>query len=309
MGHAFRRSGGRAWRLRQRSMALWPSWCERLNHPETPLELQTPLIQLASHADEAARLRQLAASRPESGLQFVENDRLPQAKPDWPQPGYGAMRSEHDGRVDPLPLLKALRRRLAIAGVDQLTNCVESLERLSSGRHGWQIHSQDGHSRKVDFVVICTALGSQGLLQPLGHDRPMDAVLGQVLDLAIDRTPSAWASWPAVLTCAGINLIRHSGNRLWLGATLEPGDTLDPSAVELMRSLEGLAPEWLQEAKLIGQWHGLRARPRDRPAPLLETLEPGLLLASGHYRNGVLLTPATAEWIEEQIDNSTITSP
>ena len=157
--------------------------------------------------------------------------------------------------------------------------------------------------------MICTALGSQGLLQPLGHDRPMDAVLGQVLDLAIDRIPDDWASWPAVLTCAGINLIRHSGNRLCLGATLEPGETVDPSAVELMRSLEGLAPVWLQDAELSGQWHGLRARPRGRPSPLLETLEPGLLLASGHYRNGVLLTPATAEWVGEQIDNATITSP
>ncbi|QNI74995.1 FAD-binding oxidoreductase [Synechococcus sp. NOUM97013] len=309
MGHAFRRSSGRAWRLRQRSMALWPGWIKRLNHPDTPLQLQTPLIQLVGSADEAARLRQLAASRPESGLQFVENDQLPRAKPDWPQPGYGSMRSEHDGRVDPLQLLKALRRALSRAGVDQLPIRIKHLERLSGERQGWQLHSQNGQAHKVESVVICTALGSQGLLQPLGHDRPMDAVLGQVLDLAIDRIPDDWASWPAVLTCAGINLIRHSGNRLWLGATLEPGETVDPSAIERMRSLEGLAPEWLQDAELIGQWHGLRARPRERPAPLLETLEPGLLLASGHYRNGVLLTPATAEWVEEQIDNATITSP
>jgi len=53
----------------------------------------------------------------------------------------------------------------------------------------------------------------------------------------------------------------------------------------------------------------LRARPQERPAPLLEELEPGLLLASGHYRNGVLLTPATAEWVGQNIDNEMITSP
>ena len=37
----------------QRSMALWPG-IERLNHPETPLQLQTPLIQLASRRSQAS---------------------------------------------------------------------------------------------------------------------------------------------------------------------------------------------------------------------------------------------------------------
>jgi glycine/D-amino acid oxidase-like deaminating enzyme len=64
-----------------------------------------------------------------------------------------------------------------------------------------------------------------------------------------------------------------------------------------MRSLNDRAPTWLKKAEPIEQWSGLRARPVDRPAPLLEKLEPGLILASGHYRNGVLLAPATAEWI------------
>jgi glycine/D-amino acid oxidase-like deaminating enzyme len=32
-------------------------------------------------------------------------------------------------------------------------------------------------------------------------------------------------------------------------------------------------------------------------------LEPGLILASGHYRNGVLLAPATAEWVSHQMPN------
>ena len=69
-----------------------------------------------------------------------------------------------------------------------------------------------------------------------------------------------------------------------------------------MRALNGHAPTWLEQAEEIGHWHGLRARPSGRPAPLLEKLEPGLILASGHYRNGVLLAPATAEWVSKEID-------
>ena len=72
-----------------------------------------------------------------------------------------------------------------------------------------------------------------------------------------------------------------------------------------MRRLDGLAPNWLQQAEVVDQWHGLRARPSGRPAPLIEVLEPGLILASGHYRNGILLTPGTADWVGQQMMTTT----
>jgi glycine/D-amino acid oxidase-like deaminating enzyme len=39
-----------------------------------------------------------------------------------------------------------------------------------------------------------------------------------------------------------------------------------------------------------------------RPAPWLEEVAPGLLVATGHYRNGVLLAPATAAWVGERVE-------
>ena len=309
MGHAFRRSSGRAWRLRQRSMTLWPSWVEQLNHPESPLHLETPLIQLASCAEEAQRMQQLASTKPDSGLQFMANDRLDEAEPVWPQTDHGAMLSEHDGRIDPLLLLRALRRSLVEHNIElQATEIVELQRRSSSDLSQWRLLTADGGIENIDVVVICSALGCTELLQSLGHQRPMDAVLGQVLELQLNEPPERWTAWPAVLTCGGINLIPHGTDRLWIGATLEPGTTADQAATKTMKRLNDLAPAWLNDARVIGQWHGLRARPRERPAPLLEELEAGLLLASGHYRNGVLLTPATAEWVGQHVVKETITS-
>ena len=137
----------------------------------------------------------------------------------------------------------------------------------------------------------------------------MEAVLGQVLDLKLPNPHPGWMGWPAVLTCGGINLIPHGDQQLWLGATVEPGTVADSSLVSAMTTLNNQAPSWLREAERIGQWQGLRARPQGRPAPLLETLEPGLILASGHYRNGVLLAPASAEWVGQQIDSPFLTGP
>ena len=90
---------------------------------------------------------------------------------------------------------------------------------------------------------------------------------------------------------------------------MEPGSEANPSLLPAMQTLNNLAPRWLHDTERVGQWHGLRARPQGRPAPLLEQLEPGLILASGHYRNGVLLAPASAEWVSQQIDGSILTAP
>jgi len=304
MGLVFRRSSGRAWRLRRRSMALWPAWTTELSSAAHPLHLQTSLVQLASTADEAERMQRLAKEREAFGLRFLSAEELQTDHPDWPGGTNGALESLHDGRIDPLALLRALRHRLGELGVRLLGNNVESIQRSDNEPSGrWQLNLANSDSVNADHVVVCSALASQGLLQGLGHNLPLAPVLGQVVELQLnEESPQGpCRPWPAVLVCQGINLVRHGRNRLWLGATLEPGVEADPAALDTMLDLQGHAPPWLKEATVLQRWQGLRARPVERPAPLLEVLEPGLIVASGHYRNGVLLTPATAEWVCDQV--------
>jgi len=85
---------------------------------------------------------------------------------------------------------------------------------------------------------------------------------------------------------------------------VEPGTVAADDPLALMRNLNDSAPDWLRHATVIEHWSGLRARPVERPAPVLEVLEPGLIVASGLYRNGVLLAPATAEWISTELQNA-----
>ena len=152
--------------------------------------------------------------------------------------------------------------------------------------------------------MLSTALSSDVLLEPLGQARPMTPVLGQALSLELTTGSRTWRNWPSVLVDQGFNLIPTTPGRLLLGATVEPGDRASEDPLTLMRNLNERAPEWLRSATVVGHWSGLRARPVDRPAPLLEELEPGLILASGHYRNGVLLTPGTAEWVAAAVEQA-----
>ena len=304
MGNVFRRSSGRAWRLRQRSMELWPEWVEKLNHPDTPLRLDSPLVQLASGPEEAERMQSLAEQRSDRGLEWLTTSLTESSQLPWPNPGYGGLRSLHDGRLDPVALQRALRRSLQETGASFIPTCVTKLHRPQMDRSPlWCIELATGLTLHCHFVVVCTALATAQLLDPLGHERGMEAVLGQCRVLRVNDHPATLDQWPAVLVCSGINLIRLGSNRLWMGATLEPGEKPCSEETALMRRLGGLAPSWLQEAEVIDRWHGLRARPSGRPAPLLEILEPGLILASGHYRNGILLAPGTADWVSHQIMN------
>ena len=276
-------------------MELWPQWIRTLQTHQPELKLHLGLLQIAEDEQAAERMEWLVAQRVDLGLTMVSSEALAQI---WPTATHGGCHSCYDGRIDPLLLQLALREALKQQNVMLNATAVIRLERNGSQ---WRIHRAEGESTTHDVVVLCTALTTDTLLEPLGHGLPMTPVLGQALSLQLETGPSHWDLWPSVLVKQGFNLIPTSPGRLLLGATVESGDQADEEPLNLMRSLNSQAPEWLRTATVIDQWSGLRARPVDRPAPLLEELEPGLLLASGHYRNGVLLTPATATWVADKL--------
>ena len=298
MGHVFRRRSGRGWRLRRRSMELWPQWIGALQAHQPELKLHLDLLQVAEDERAAERMESLAAERVDLGLQMITNADLAEI---WPTASHGGLLSRHDGRVDPLLLQLALREALAEESVELNATAVIRLERNDNL---WRVHRADGDSSVHNFVVLSTALNTDALLEPLGQARPMTPVLGQALSLQLTTGPTAWSNWPSVLVDQGFNLIPTAPKRLLLGATVEPGDRASRDPLTLMRHLNERAPDWLRSAAVVGHWSGLRARPVDRPAPLLEELEPGLILASGHYRNGVLLTPGTAEWVAASVQQA-----
>lgn len=63
-----------------------------------------------------------------------------------------------------------------------------------------------------------------------------------------------------------------------------------------------LCPE-LASSQILSRWSGKRPRPEGEPAPIIRPLAGynNVLLATGHYRNGILLAPATALAIKDYI--------
>jgi len=302
MAQVFHRSSGRAWRLRQRSLELWHQWRQQLASRGWPIPWKPGLLLLASHAAELERQQHLVAERRQLGfdLELCWPEQLQELAPAVPGAALGGLFSPADGLLDPGPAMDALLGD----GLEQgLRTCCQRAARLVRSSPGWQVHTEGGTVLEADAVVLCAGVALTALLQPLGHQLAMEPVLGQALELQLtDCEPwSGPSAWPGAVVWQGLNLVPRSEGRLWLGATLEPGDQADPTALAELRQLNGAAPAWLQRARELRRWQGHRPHPIGRPAPVLEQLEPGLLVATGHYRNGVLLAPATAEWVAQQL--------
>jgi glycine/D-amino acid oxidase-like deaminating enzyme len=159
----------------------------------------------------------------------------------------------------------------------------------------------------VDWVVIAAGLGSTPLTAELQQALAIRPVLGQALHLRLDQ-PLAPSDRQPVITGNDVHIVPLKNGEYWVGATVEfpvNGEPSPPDSVLLEGVLQqaiAFCPA-LAKATVLRTWSGLRPRPENRPAPVIDSL-PGyrnVLLATGHYRNGVLLAPATAQIIREMI--------
>ncbi len=307
MADSFHRDRGRAWELRQRSQELWGQWRRELAQRGHAIPYRAGVLLLAADGAEAERLAALGARKRALGLPLESWDRrrLEPLEPTLPQPSLAGLHCGRDGQLDPASALAALAadgqgRGLALRG--------ETAVALQPDQGGWRVDLAGGGSERAAWVVLAAGTAAGALLAGVsglaGDHWALEAVLGQALELELEAPlPS---DWPGTVVWRGVNLVPRpdleGGRRLWLGATLEPGATADPDQLIQLRQLGGAAPAWLRGATVVHRWQGLRPRPVGQPAPLLEQPAAGLLLAAGHYRNGVLLAPASAAWVADRIE-------
>ncbi len=305
MGNTFHRSKGRAWLLRQRSMELWPKWIEELNTPTHPLEIKTPLIKLVHSQEEEQLIKKIIKERKDLGIEALSEEWKNKLAKNWPVNQFEGLISYNEGRIDPIALQLCLRAKLKEANISTINSKVLHINRLQKNKETRWCLDLDNHDAKLcSSIILCNAMGSEALIQPLGHIRKLIPILGQVLEIKINKEATDSADLPAVLNTHGFNLIPQSDNHLLIGATLEPGIEAKENLLINMKELNGWSPDWIKNAAILNNWYGIRAKPVDQPAPILETLEPGLIISTGHYRNGILLAPVSAEWTGEEISKS-----
>ena len=305
MGYVYRRAKGRGWKLRQRSMELWPQVIDQINTHEKPIQIKTPLVQLATSSDEFQAIEKVVEAKSSYGVELLNTASIKYFTDILERKQYGGLISHHDGRIEPINILKSIIEKLKKYGVRIIEKKVISLNRNSQKKY-WDVYFDEGKIRNQDVIVICSSLGTEKLLNPLGYSIKLEPILGQVLELEYKSKDIEYEKWPAVLSTQGFNLIIEKENRILVGATLEPGVTASLNYKKKVHNLNNYAPNWLKDSSIKSSWYGIRAKPINQASPILETLEPGLIINSGHYRNGILLAPACAEWVGIEINKCLI---
>jgi glycine/D-amino acid oxidase-like deaminating enzyme len=341
MGVISHKTKGRNWQLRETSLQRYETLIpelEAVTGRKIPFNKQG-ILMLCSEGEDLSKWEKLIATRQSQGWQLelwdVErvrelcphlylNDRI-----------IAAIYSPQDRQVDPtaltLALVDAAERNgvifefgVEVEGITQLNSQVSQTQPPSS----ITVNISCGTGilpvmENFDRLIVCAGLGSAAVTASLNQLVDIRPVLGQALHL-LAPNPVGNLDFSPVITCDDVHIVpvgdslpfgnpcgerdSFASREFWVGATVEfseNGGEIQANAdmlEQVMARASALCPA-LAKAEIIRKWSGLRPRPEGRPAPIIGTL-PGndrVFIASGHYRNGVLLAPATARSIREMI--------
>ncbi|WP_078876558.1 glycine oxidase ThiO [Streptomyces sp. 150FB] len=258
-------------------------------------------LAVALDSDDRAHLRELHALQQGSGLmsEWLTGRECRRLEPMLAPGVRGGLRVDGDHQIDPRRLTAALLTACERAGVVFHRAPADRLSVVRDRAVGAVLAG--GRALAADQVVL--AAGSlSGKLAGVPADvlPPVRPVKGQILRLTVPRAYAPFLSRTvrAVVRGSQVYLVPRENGELVVGATTEEmgwDTTVTAGGVyELLRDAHELVPG-ITELPLTETRAGLRPGSPDN-APLLgPTALPGLHLATGHHRNGVLLTPVTGD--------------
>ncbi len=304
----FGETGRRVLELGLRSARMWPAFASELETSTgTSVGLmRTGTLLAARDEDDARELERQLDFRRSLGLAVT---RLRPSEAREREPALAptvrlALEAPDDHSVDPRLVVMALRRACGSAGVELREHArVERVDVDGAGVEGGRgrvtgVTLEDGESVAAERVVLAAGpwSGRIGGLPPSARV-PVRPVRGQILRL---RDPAGPGLLRRVLRYDGGYVVPREDGGYVLGATVEErGFALAPTAggvYELLRDAHELVPG-ISELEIEELSVGLRpGTPDNAPAIGAGAFE-GLVWATGHYRNGILLAPLTAELV------------
>jgi len=268
-------------------------------HTETGLDVGwRPLggLDLACTEAEIPTLRAELAYNQERNCpaEWVEGEALRHLEPTLSPQVLAGVYFPTDQRVDPEALCRALWQAAQARGARFSTG--EGVEEFAQEGEGVRVRTRSAEHR-ADFLVLATGAWTGALGEGKGVGVPVRPVRGQ-------HCRFVGPPLRHILRWGGAHLL-PAGGELVAGATVEEVGFETATTPEAAAHFSQLCGQLLDHPlRLLEQRAGLRPKPKGgRPhiGPLRE--QSRVLVASGHYKNGILLGPLTglllAEWIAQ----------
>src|SRR5829696_7012062 len=259
-------------------------------------------LVVAADRDDAEALRRLHEFQLSLGL---EAEWLPPGRCRRLEPGLspriaGGILAHGDGQADP----RATARALAdVVAEIELGADVEAIEHDQGRVTG--VRTSAGLV-ECDAVVVAAGAWSPSLA-PDGTGPPVRPVKGQILELRVRGAMDE--PFTRVIRSPRCYLVARGDGRVMLGATMEEqGFDTTVTADGVYRLLEAaweVLPE-VGELELVAAGAGLRPGTPDNAAVVGPGELDGLVWATGHWRNGVLMTPLTGEVVADLLTGGSL---
>src|SRR5499427_5350084 len=291
--------------LGRQSQARWPAFAAELqavSGVDVDLRPEGTLV-VALTADDQARLNHQLAFQQKLGLplQWISAAETRRREPHLAGKLAGAVFSPEDTQVDNRKLATALRLAAEAAGASVSEH--RAVNAISSrGGHADGVVLADGIKVAADVVVLAAGAWSRSIAG-LGPELlpPVRPIKGQMLALRMDPTAPLLTH---VVWAPAAYLVPRRDGRLLVGATVEEkGYDTSLTAGGILTLLEAAwrAVPGIEELSIDEMWVGHRPGSRDDAPILGPGPMHGLVYATGHYRNGILLTPITSDLIARAV--------
>lgn len=284
--------------LCRNGQARWPAFADELEQASglsVDLRREGTLV-VAPTADDRGRLQHQFDLPKQMGLpvEWISPAELRRREPHLGN-AAGAVWSPEDHQVDNRKVVAALRVAAERAGVSINEHAPVKDIGVVNGRAS-HITLADGSRVAADRIVLAAGAWSREIAGlPVDAHVPVRPVKGQMVALQMD---AASPLINHVIWAPGVYLVPRRDGRLLIGATVEEkGFDKSLTAGGMLALLEAawrVLPA-IEELPIVEQWVGHRPGSRDDAPIIGPSPVDGLIYATGHHRNGVLLTPLTAD--------------
>ncbi len=287
-----------------RSRAMYRDFADELTEAsgiDVEYKDEGTLFVVLEGEDEEERTRwagwQLEAGLP---LEHVSADNIRRSEPAVTESAARAIFLPEEHQVENRRLMDALEVAMKRANVEVIEDAEVAALVTEHGRVTGVVSG--GRRFNAGAVVVAAGTWSSQLLEPLGLSVKVIPARGQMIAVRGATCPIK-----CVVHSSNVYVVPRRNGRILIGATVEYSGfrkavTVD-SVKYLLNAAVKLVPS-LSELEIEETWSGLRPDTSDHLPIMGPSGIDNLSLATGHFRNGILLAPVTAELVASAITHS-----